>query len=323
MNSKSLPITISPIICYLHQAHQLCIVLTDEKKKTWFYNNYAQIYSRDKEIDLKFDFLSYDGKYARFPCINQNWLTRDFFFRTKLNLIQFIIDCIDQGVYCEIVVDEYYIPSKVNYLKKTYPHQNLIYGYDKDLQQFKIVGFNQANKFTEMEINFESLEKGFVHSPWAGVGFFDPTTDIEYTNSDLEVNLPLLKKYLLDYVNSTNSFVHYRPIDAVFGMDTYQLYKKEFLETGNSDIRPLHTFWEHKKHMVSRINYFKETGILTVQDDLQQRFVSLEKNFFVLRMLIMKYDIKNDRTILSKISSRLDVLIEEERDLLGRFISLL
>lgn len=323
MSSNTLDIIISPIKCYLHHAHQLCIVLADDKNLPWFYSNYAQLYSRDKDIDLKFDFLSYDGMYPRFPCINQNWFNRDFFLRSQDSLVQFIINCIDQGFYSEIVIDEYYIPNKMNYMKKSYPHQNLIYGYDKRSHNFKIVGFNERNQFTHMEINFEHLEEGFAKSPWAGVGFFDVTTSIEYTNADLELNFPLLKTYLSDFVNSKNSFVHFRPQDAVFGLETYQLYKKEFLEKGDSDIRPLHTFWEHKRQMVSRIKFFTKTNVLSCPDDLFQRFISLEQAFLRLRSMIIKYEIVEDQVIIDKISSELDILAEIEYELFNRFILLL
>ncbi|MNO17098.1 hypothetical protein D3C76_67890 [compost metagenome] len=323
MIRNTLNISISPIKCYLHHAHQLCIVLTDDKKLSWFYSNYAQVYSRDKEIDLKFDFLSYDGMYPRFPCINQNWFNREFFLKSQNSLVQFIIDCIDQGFYCEIVVDEYYIPNKANYMKKSYPHQNLIYGYDKESHNFKIVGFNKHNQFTRMEIDFERLEEGFAKSPWAGVGFFDVTTSIDYTNADLEINFPLLKIYLSDFVNSRNSFVHFRPQDAVFGLDTYQLYKKEFLEKEDSDIRPLHTFWEHKRQMVSRIGFFKETNALSCPNDLLQRFIALEQEFLGLRAMMIKYEIVENHMIFDKISTKLDILAEEEYKLLNQFILLL
>lgn len=323
MKSKSLAVTIPPVYCYLHQAHQLSIVLVDSQKLPWFYNNYAQIYSRYKSDELKFDFLSYDGMYSRFPCINQNWLTREFFNRSQQSLSKFIIDCINQGFYCEIIVDEYYIPSKKSYQKFSNPHQNLIYGYDCDLHLFKVLGFDQYEQFTRIEISFEDMEKGFVNSSFAGVGFFDCTTDIEYTNTDLDVNLPLLKTYLSDYLLAKNSFVHFRPQNAVFGMETYELYKQEFLTRGNSDIRPMHVFWEHKKVMVSRLKYYEENGILSMKNDLLQGYTIIEQDFSVLRSMIIKYNIKKDQNILNRISVKLDELIITEKELLEVLLCLI
>lgn len=211
MSIFALPLCIPEIYGFLHHAHKLAIILENEKHLPWFYSNYIQLYTAEYLDEFKLDFYSFDGKYARHPGINENWYEKGFFLNMHSEIIPFIIGCITNGRYVEILMDEFYLSCKPAYQSWHLSHQSLIYGYDKDKERFLILGFNRAGDFGEIEVSFSEIEKAFLNSSIGGVGFFDCSTSVDYSNTNPELNLPVIKSYLNDFVHSTNSFMTYTP----------------------------------------------------------------------------------------------------------------
>lgn len=320
-NHRVLPIATPQVHGYTHHAHQLSIVSADDKVLPWFYSNYIQLYSWGGQIcDPLVDFFSYDGRYPRFPALNGNWLTKEFLAKARIDILEFIIDSIDSNYYVEIIVDEYYIPNKSMYKVESFTHANLIYGYDKDSRIFHLIGFDKSFMFTKIEVAFEHILEGFVNSPFAGIGLFGET-GLEYSNTSLEVNMDLIKMYLEDYIESRNSFVHFRPADARFGLDTYQWYKEYFLKNEDMDVRPFHIFWEHKKVMLNRFSFLAEQGYLKNAEAIITKYRNIAKYFVNERLMLVKAIMDQDMEIFRGIGRELDNIATQEREILKEALS--
>lgn len=320
-NNRVLPISIPQIHGYTHHAHQLSIVSVDDKILPWFYSNYIQLYSWGGQgCDLLIDFFSYDGRYPRFPGLNGSWLTKELFTRTQIDLLDFIIDSIDSNYYVEIIVDEYFIPNKIMYKVASYTHSNLIYGYDKNSKVFHLIGFDKNFIFTKIEVGFEQILEGFKNTPLAGIGLFGET-GLEYSNTSLDTNIELIKTYLEDYIDSKNSFIHYKPEDARFGLDTYNLYKEKFMKNDNMDIRPLHIFWEHKKVMLNRLAFLAEQGYLKNADNIISKYKVIAKYFVNERLMLVKAFMNEDMEIFKNVGNDLDTVATQEREILKKVLS--
>ncbi|PEP84922.1 hypothetical protein [Bacillus pseudomycoides] len=326
MRKKINPVTIPPILTYAHHAHQLAILMSKDKYLSWFYSGYIQLYSYQDNYEYKIDYYSYNGKYPRFPEINDNWLKREFFQRTHGNIVQFLVDIIDEGFYSEIILDQYFIPGKRLFQIQSKPHQELIYGYDKDKKVFYALGFNKED-FGMYEITFENLEKGFYNASWSGVGFFDCTTHIDYSNNNLEFNFPLVKQYIKDYAESRNSFMHFNPKESLFGLNTYNYYIQLLADNpkyfNKKDIRPLHIFAEHKHTMVDRLRFMQESGFINNIDKLVEQYIFIERKITNCKYILLRYRINEDEKSISKIIESLNDVKELEEKILYTLLNII
>lgn len=321
MFRKMLPITIPPVVTYSHHAHQLAITMNKPESELWLLSNYVQLYSYQDDYGFKIDYLLYDGKYPRFPGINTNWLNREFFLKTHGDIIKFLVDCINEGFYPEIVMDEFYIPCKKWYLKKSKPHQDLIYGYDLNEQIFYGVGFNRDLTFARFRVAFKHLEEGFLQSPWAGVAFFDCTTRLDYTNTKLSFDLQLVKQYTEDFLHEKNSFAYWESEGLVFGVGNYRLYSKLLLDNSfeHSDIRPLHIFREHIQLMIRRVDLMRSLEY-AVPEQLKVELGEIYAVFSNMCFLLIKYNMKPNPSKLQQISNQLEGIIDHIEYIMSLFL---
>ncbi|PZD96849.1 hypothetical protein DNH61_06530 [Paenibacillus sambharensis] len=328
MDGKSLPIGSPLIKTYLHWAHQATIIAKHDKYLPWVYSNFVQLYTISDEREIKVDYLSYDGPYPRFPGITMNWFERKLFTDAQIDLKHFIVTCIDNDKFVEVSLDEYYIPVKSSFQHTHYVHPTLIYGYNLNKQTYLAVGFDNAMIFREIEIAFSDLANGFYYSEWAGIGFLNTETPIEYTNSSLEFNLPLIKRYVHDFIHSSNSFPNLPRKSSCLGAETYNEIGRKLMDSRLSDdIRSFHIFHEHKQIMLLRLSYMLENSIVSAAGlkEIHQAYRELEQLCLLLRNRRLKHreSGKFDVVTAEKYVKDLEVIRSKEIDALTALYSLL
>lgn len=70
---------------------------------------------------------------------------------------EYIKHSIQNGYYLNISLDEYYIPNRRVFGIYHYDHFNLFYGYDDELQEYSILGYNEKGKLDTSVIPYRVL----------------------------------------------------------------------------------------------------------------------------------------------------------------------
>ena len=83
------------------------------------------------------------------------------------------------------------------------------------------------------------------------------------------------------------------------------------------DVIPFHVLWEHKKVMVSRLEYFERNGYLDPALALSARYREIEARAAHLRLLMIRCRMKQDRKLLARSLARVGELREKEVEVLA------
>ena len=115
-NEKILPTFFpAPIVNYLHFAHYLSIILSNNKHLNWFYANFIHIFYNN-HADLRLDFYM-QNQFVCHPSyfVDTYRLHNKIIDIKKINIINNIINWIDEGYYVKIKVDSKLIPNNYMY----------------------------------------------------------------------------------------------------------------------------------------------------------------------------------------------------------------
>ena len=109
--------------------------------------------------------------------------------------------------------------------------------------------------------------------------------------------------------------------DLTFGVETcrcLQWWMEEILGGRREfDVIPFHVLWEHKKIMVSRLEYFERNGYLDPALALPARYREIEAGAAHLRLLMIRCQMKQDRKLLARSLARVGALRDEEEEVLA------
>ncbi len=203
VGTKKLKINLQrEITTYLHRSLPLCAILSCEENYKWFYRHYIEIFS-----------ITYQNGFSRLEFLEEKNNYNDVFqevflkFEEVPDILQFIKDKIDSGVYVSVHIDEYCLPQKGSYGKNHFVHPSLIYGYDDIQKKLMAIGFDSEMIFNEITFDYkdfvDAYESAKVHygvfAPWAeteAVQLLIPREfDIDY-ELDIESVLESIDNYL-------------------------------------------------------------------------------------------------------------------------------
>ncbi len=171
VGTKKLKINLQrEITTYLHRSLPLCAILSCEENYKWFYQHYIEVFS-----------ITYQNGFSRLEFLEEKNNYDDVFEEVFLkfgevpDILQFIKNKIDSGIYVSVHIDEYCLPQKGSYGKNHFVHPSLIYGYDSIQKKLMAIGFDSEMIFNEITFDFndfvEAYESAKVHygvfAPWA------------------------------------------------------------------------------------------------------------------------------------------------------------
>ncbi|MGN6712772.1 hypothetical protein [Anaerocolumna jejuensis] len=310
---KVLGVSNPPIIGYTIHALPISIIMNYKECLPWFYSNYIQLVCNPNHKDVFLDFLTlcpiFDNNYwieflyPGIPWLNKNCIEEYVFYKNNLDINEFIIQSINSENYIITALDEYYIPYKKSYQINHYLHDYLIFGYDSEEKEYDILGFDNSHHFGKSKINFDVISNTFNNSHERKINgvdklYYNPIKLLKI-NEDFSfiLDLQLIKNFLIDYLESKNSFIMFRSIrnitnNLMYGISIYDELIKYFQNDDNKesyDIRALHILWEHKKCMLLRLDYIINTYNLKEFDDIYKEFKYIEKQCMKLRNLLIKF----------------------------------
>ena len=319
---KILPIGNPPIICALHHAYPLSILSQSDDYLPWFYSHYIQV-----EVDSKWRFNFY--RYPKYHMAVSPWLQTQILHRNVVRRaykrnIDFVKDCLDENLYVQIDIDEFYLSNKENYRKIHYTRELLVFGYDLSKKVFNTVGFGSNGVFTESQIGLQELEQGILEAVPSEeidcrVRLFRYIKNAQY-NFDLKVILEQLQDYFYS-VNTSQKFQSFARVkNYIYGMATYG-FLREYIKFLTENIRTIdiilfHTLWEHKECMKNRLFYLETNGYLDCSKGLSRKFKEIVDAAYVVKVLSIKFYTQQRDIYLHRILSRIDWIEHQEKSVL-------
>ena len=318
MNNKfSLPADIPEIIGYNHHAYTLTILKNSKNFEDWLYGNYIQlVYHSLPESRIPLDFfgyLSYKNPYIDFVPFSQTE-----FEESNCELIDFIIQKLKDEYYVYVSVDEFYLNCRSSFHKQHFIHDNMLFGFDEDIQAFDIIGFN-GEKFSLNKVLFSEFCDSISYINFAKVK----------KNIKFQFNIKEVFQLLCDFSQSNNTFLRNPippiPQNPICGLKTYDKFEEMcYLYSNNGDIRVPHLLYEHKKIMCERIKYMQKNKYVASCDDIYNNYRKLEQLFLKYRNIILKEKINGDMDKVKKaiynINKELKSIIISEKNTLDTLL---
>lgn len=321
---KKLNLSIPSIQTFLNHAYPLAILENNTTFKGWFFTNYTQLYTfnnrKNPTGDFKIDFFSHNGKYPKIPFLEYSNFNKDTLVTVSNNILNFVLENINLNYYIEVGIDEYYWSSKRSYMKQHLHHDNLIYGFNLEEEKLYYLGYNKEMIFGEHTVHFNEFILSFTKNPESTLKLIkDFTSELlsETTryiyHDNLNFDVDVFKQYLVDFLESKNSFITHRGAEnSVFGLQIYDEIIQKFLEnkTISKDMRIYRIIWEHKKVMYKRVEYLQTNNFLKNKksNNFSVKFSELYDECTILKNIAIKYSLTDNRTALSSIISKLNLL---------------
>ncbi len=340
-----LPIVYPIITSYNHHAHLLSIIGAYKETYPWVMSNYVNVFCHRDNIKHSFcDFYFPMPNEVRAPelCpwILSQKISADLFQSTKLDILDFVLNCIDQKTYVHIMIDYFYVEQTERYQKIHGNHDLLIYGYDKEQEILYCSDFlfSDSRKYTFSHISFTALREGFMNckldkSSGYLKGQFYLYKMREAKHVRYRFNPIHIVNALKQYVNS--DIPEYWLIhnirdnldDRAFGLDVYnvlaehvEIAKREQLDY--IDIRLFYVLYDHKKIMKHRFEYLMEVDKknITLYQEMVKQFEGLEREVQNILFSIIQFDMENEDSVADDIIRCLKEIRDKEERVIRSFL---
>jgi hypothetical protein len=288
MTSNELSVPQPPLISLLHHAYPLTAAQVHKDFLAWFYSNYIQLEYDLDNLRLNFFTNIILGNCVLCPILDYKILDLEFLHLSHIDIIDFIVDSINMGYYVTTYLDEYFVPKRNAYQNHHNRHDTMIFGYDLNNKVLKIMGFDKKQHYCASNISFSEFGDSYA-------GCIDKTTDVILFKAKDEFSYEPSYKFdiiniinlLEDYLFSADTCERLRIIKNpkegfTYGISVYKELIRYFQfvienKIGLGDVKPLHLLWEHKKCMVSRIEYLIENNYIDSNNPFLENYTCLQK----------------------------------------------
>lgn len=321
-----LPVVYPPITSYPYIANSLSILwVKKEKVLPWICDHYIQLVIRPKHSRTRSDFYENAdmGSYI-IPgnfCPFLSWLRNNQTTANFYKFTDYIEYQISHGYYLEACLDVFYLSCSKKFKNKHFIHQTFIYGFDSENKYVFISDFYDHGKYSRKVVSYDEINKSIE-----GIDFL--INLYKFEDFDYKININLLKATADDYINgrdSMNKFQYsYQSFnqDIIYGINYYNYLLDVFIKEEPIDVRPFHVLYDHKILMKIRLEYLKK--IEKFDDSDIDNIIKLNnwliEMSFILRSLVIKYNITHNYDIKKRISEKCSSIKESDCQL---FIKLL
>lgn len=294
----------------------------------WLCNNFIQI-----RYDKDFNTLGYTGlmnrdwrNYAIHPILRFSYDKKDMI--NHWGFWDYIVTNINSKRYLEVWLNELYVDGAEAYQKRSFNHENLIYGYNDKRKTVKILCV-YGGKLKPLEVPIEILQMAWQKANGNNtiIRSFEYSPDEGLYDIDIEHISAQLREFLL----GTNSTVQYQYIaereTGVFGIDIYNTILDDF-ESKNkflNDRRIAYLIMEHKECMLVRMECLCELGIISAIDfdALKVSMNEIVRFAKIILSLVIKNQLEYSSLTQEKIWRHLKELQEREEYCYGEIVNLL
>ncbi len=291
-----LPLDEEPESCtYLFYSTRLAILQTNEKAKEWllqyfmdlrlfYHKNYINFLFLEEELEQILDLA-----YIPYQTIEE--------FGGILN---FIRKYINAGEYCNVHLDEFYLPVKEYFQSRHFVHENLIYGFDDEREEIYAYGMAERQQTRKYTISYKdfviAFEKGKLFS-FCGASYLEQ----EGYAPVLLCQVSMVPEYYFSWEmmqRKLHAFVQPSPEELVgedlhvYGSDIYQWIVRELMgETnyGMDDFRIFQLLYEQKKCVSRRMQLLKERNLIPAEYlDIPSKYQEIVGDFQNMRIIYLK-----------------------------------
>jgi len=304
-----LPVEYPPITSFPSIANLLSILwVHKERTLPWICDHYVQLIIRPNHPVTRSDF--YDQADTDNFIINGyfcpflGWLRNNQTTARFTDFTDYIEYQINHGYYMDACLDRFFLSCSNCYNSRHFIHQSFIYGYDNDKKQVFISDFFDSGKYERKIVSYEEINNSIK-----GIDYH--INLYKYQDCNYEINLDLLKLSIADYLNCRDSLKKFQfsnpdyNKNVLYGLDLYNYVIDVFCNEKHIDIRPFHILYDHKKMMKIRLDYLKKLNIFDsiMLELICKRNDSLIEKSLLLRNKVIKYNLKHNNDLLSKIKT--------------------
>lgn len=293
MNEFMLKINENPRLRELHNTAFSFSVLEKEKlPDSWILTNFFVLrYDQTLTYNVKF--------FLKWNCFSRKFV----FYYDKMNIIEKLIMYIDHGYYIYMELNEYYIPNRPAYKNYDFYHDVLIFGYNKDKQNFSTIAYNKGLYKSQL-ISFTNIVEAYCnykHKYELKIMPFCVSKKYNFEKFDKNLIKMNFEKMLYSSKKHIGKNAY---VDLLNHID-YVIYKNI-----NLDLRAFRTISEHAKTLVYLNEFFN-----IKQDDFKN-LLELSKRADYIFFLAIKYNLTLSNNLVKKIKESTLKYINEQGDLL-------
>lgn len=314
-----LPFETAPLLNhYLGKAYSLGIIQGNagDRSLPWIYSRYINcIFHPSAENQFDFYTPDYWGRSDHILTEQRMQLQRETYGIMGLDILRFVRDLLDRGVYVYGTNNERYIPGKSSYPSQDYLHEYILFGYSDDKHSFLSCGYLADRHYREFEILYDDYLRSLMNTTDGMIKF----SFWQYCQqAEFALDIPHIVVELSDYLHSVNTQrvqqngLHYG-LDAVIKL--MECLAKQIRNEGRADIRYTKAFLGHKKLMSQRLQYLRTVGFGMEPDWLEQT-AEHEKKAEQIHLLCIRQNFKGTPSSAEYIEKRFTEILQGERHIL-------
>ena len=326
---KILSIT-EPLIEHIPEdTNILAVICQYDEGYKWVMNEYIQTYIYKEYHIYTYEGIAFSHILEMCPLIKCNTIDRLFIKEKNISIIEFIKESIDLGYYVIYPLDTIYLACYDNYKKYNMCHRPLIYGYDED--SFYIADFFEGKYcfrkclIPEILVAFNNADESLSDDCSANIQIFKFNE-----KKKIEFNILLLKKSLLNYLNTKEDFFAFKvpyalySIDYEYGINYYNVlikYCNDYKELMDTlYLRPFSFIIQHKKLMNIRLDFIKQFISIKNYQELNNLIKVIMTKSKKLLNLAIKFNITKNDNIRLRLIKSIDDLKNIEIKFIEKFI---
>lgn len=310
-----------PIKGYLGYAIPLSIIFAaDDSYLPSLYNNY--IIPISKKDFSTFEQAENDWMLQREGVFkSHSMVLPKYLLESRDAILELMFRLLTNKSYILTKSNEYYIPNRNAYKTFRFDHENLVYGFDTEKQQFNIASYKSDGYYGGSLISFDEYFDSLKYNE-----FTDFTFNIFSRASDYKPQFDIEKcrSYLSDYLSGSNRKYDLSRNEHYFGIDAVKnlyFYIEHIKGAGKDlDVRYFYFLWEHKKLMHARIKYMSENGYIKGNLNLHDKYSKAINDSDIIKNLAIKYNLMHNDNILLRIQNLLYCVIQKDEEILGRLL---
>ena len=316
--SVSLPINSHPMIRnYLRHAFPFSVLETkrQDRVERLVLNEYIETV-----FVPAYNWFDYHNTmYTQWECLDCCTITRAILKINHIDMVEYIINSLHEGYYCDIWLDTYYIERKPGYMKNHQTHGLLIFGYDDARKIFSVLSYTNRGVYEEFEVSVCDVAIASV-SPYFDEMHLLKRNDICPIIYNIHILRDRLNRYIYSILEDDHNLRYTKPdIGDYYNFNACEyfadsLYDRALAEK-NIHQTSIYGFSEHKLCMAWRINYICQIEGLCIDNSNVDAYIkNTKRDCEFLVNISMKYNITKKEQFLLTASKCAKNLVCQERE---------
>jgi MGT family glycosyltransferase len=300
-----------PIRSYLDHAFPLSIVSADPDHRAALYGSFIQLFFPEEKLEYDRVLMLPSLRtpdWARLGFLDTTTMDlRSEQFGDRLRFVAWLVECLQDGVYVEAHIDEYYLTGRPSHGHTHSVHDNMIIGADLDAATFVVAGYGRDYEVAEMPFDdvwraFAEARPGERHRRMIRrIRRSAPrraALDRAAIAAQLDDYLSARASVSPDEMRRDRPYWRARRFSGAWGLDVYDAFVDYVAQAARQsrplDLRATRTLWEHKTCMIGRLTYLAEHQPDAGFEALARDYAPIERLARAVRFAAYEYNAGGD-----------------------------